>query len=464
MSINPFTIPNTEDTFFRLSDISLGIANAIRQTFSERSFWVVAEISDLAVRKGHCYMSLVEKPAGAAAPICEMKGIVWATTWSGLSVKFKEAAGMELSKGMVILFRTVVRYDTKWGLSLVIADVDPKYTIGQIQMERDMAVQKLKSEGVYDLNRQLQFPLVAQRLAVISASDSRGYEDFMKKLMANSYGFGFKCELFPSLLQGDKAASQMVEQLIAIFHRMQEFDAVVIVRGGGGSIDLNCFNDVRLARAIARFPLPIITGIGHTANRSVSDEVAFADRITPTDAADFFVERMLVFENKVLDLIRNIADVAEDFMLDQVNHLEDLSTGIHHAIDEMLSTQVEDLDNMVSDIRQKSIDLLNKSSFDLAKASINTGQICKSRIALETGSINEVEKSLKLIPLRILRDQLLRMDGFSKSITHLDPSNVLKRGFSITTKNGKSIKNPADVQVGDTITTILYEGKIESRI
>lgn len=464
MPINPFSTPNTEDSFFKLSDISSGIATAIRNTFAERSFWVVGEISDLAVRKGHCYISLVEKQAGAAAPVCEIKGIVWASSWLPIAQKFKSASSMDLAKGMVILFRAVIRYDVKWGLSLVISDIDPKYTIGQIQLEREMAVNLLKSEGVYDQNRRLSFPLVAQRLAVISAADSRGYEDFMQKLMENAHGFIFHCELFPSLLQGDKAAAQMVQQLISIFHRLQDFDAVVIVRGGGGSIDLNCFNDVKLARAVARFPIPIITGIGHTANRSVTDEVAFDDRITPTDAADFFVERMLVFENQIMELIRSIAGLSEDFLLDENAQLEDLTSSIHAVVDGWLLNEQTILSDMVIDIRERSFKVLSNATYLLAKASINAGQLSRSRIVLESTRMNEVMRSLKTQPSRHIRDHQVALDGLSKSIAHLDPSNVLKRGFSITTKDGKSIKNANEIKKGDTLTTILYEGKVESRV
>jgi exodeoxyribonuclease VII large subunit len=464
MQNNPFAVPNSEESFFRLSDINIGIANAIRQTFSERSFWVVAEISDLAVRKGHCYISLVEKPVGAASPTCEMKGIVWASSWPFVSTKFKSASGMELSKGMVILFRTVVRYDIKWGLSLVISDIDPKYTIGQIQIERDMAVSMLKSEGVYDNNRKIPIPVVAQRLAVISASDSRGYEDFMQKLEGNPYGYRFHCELFQSLLQGDKAAGQMVEQLISIFRRLDDFDAVVIVRGGGGSIDLNCFNDVRMARAVARFPLPVITGIGHTANRSVTDEVAYADRITPTDAADFFVEHMLTFENKVMDLLRSIAGLSEEFMVEEGAQLEDLSSRFQVGVADLLDGELGLLADMARSIREHTNTMISKATFLLAKASINVGQLSKSRVSLEKSNLDRFEKVLRVCPSRITTDQLKVVEGFEKSIAHLDPSNVLKRGFSITTKNGKSIKSPAEVQQGDVITTVLYEGKIESRV
>lgn len=464
MAPTGFETPNTGERFFRLSQISRGIADSVRETFGERTFWIVAEISDLAVRKGHCYISLVEKLPGAAAPICELKGMVWASDFPALSNKFKSESGMELAKGMVILFRAFVKYDVKWGLSLSIVEVDSRFTIGQIQVERDRAVAELKKEGVYDKNRALPFPTVAQRLAVISAADSRGYEDFMQKLNGNPYGYFFHCQLFQSLLQGDKAAQQMVEQLITIFKRIQEFDAVVIVRGGGGAIDLNCFNDIRLARAIARFPIPVITGIGHTTNRSVSDEVAHVDRITPTDAADYFIERALVFESRMSDLLRSIASLAEDLVLEETNKVESLATGLTDAFDELISDETSYLDDTALLIRDKTISLLSTATYNMATLTVKTGQLSKGLLSKEQDRIARTIRTLQVHPLRNVKNAIAILDGYENTIRHLDPIHVLKRGFSITLKDGKAIKNVNQVQTGDTITTILHEGKIESRV
>jgi exodeoxyribonuclease VII large subunit len=459
-----FETPNTSDAFFRLSQIGQGIANAVRESFGERSYWIVAEISDLAVRKGHCYLSLVEKPPGAAAPICEMKGIVWASSFASVSANFKLASGMELSKGMVILFKASVRFDVKWGLSLTISDIDPKYTIGQIQIERDRAVAALRSEGVYDKNRSLTFPVVAQRIAVISASDSRGYEDFMQKLVGNAYGYKFNCDLYQSQLQGDKAAMQMVEQLIGIYGKISNYDAVVIVRGGGGAVDLNCFNDVRLARAIARFPIPVITGIGHTANRSVSDEVAHADRITPTDAADYFIERMLAFENRIMDLVQSINQLAEELIMEETAKVEELANGLTAAFNDLIDGESSRLSTISMQIRDLTLSLLSNANYRMASSSVSVAQLAKGRLSMCQDRINRSEMNIKTASLKRIKDGNILIDSFQNTIKHLDPINVLKRGFSITMKDGKSIKSASDIKAGDILTTILHEGKIESHI
>ncbi len=464
MAPTGFDAPNSSENFFRLSQISKGIADSVRQTFGERTYWIVAEISDLAVRKGHCYISLVEKLSGAAAPICELKGIIWSSEFPSISTKFKTESGIELSKGIVILFRAFIKYDVKWGLSLSILEIDSRFTIGQIQLERDRAVAALKQEGVHDKNRSLPFPLVAQRLAVISASDSRGYEDFMQKLNGNPYGYVFHCQLFQSLLQGDKAAQQMVDQLITIFNRLQDFDAVVIVRGGGGAVDLNCFNDLRLARAIARFPLPVITGIGHSTNRSVSDEVAHADRITPTDAADYFIERTLAYENQLTLLLRTIAITSEDMLLEETNKVESLVSDLANSFDSLVSDESSYLDDTALLIRDKTLSLLNSATYKIATSGVKLGQLSKGLVSREQERLKRNLQSIQSHPIRNIKTAASILDGLENTVRHLDPINVLKRGFSITLKDGKAVTNSNQLTSGDTITTILHEGKIESRI
>ncbi|MBK9048132.1 MAG: exodeoxyribonuclease VII large subunit [Bacteroidetes bacterium] len=264
-------ITSTKEKFLSLSAISQGIRTAIQSKFGDQLLWIVAEISEMSVRKGHCYLSLVEKLPGNSAPVCEMKGIVWSTKFERIHTIFQKATGNELRSGSVILFQASVRFDVKWGLSLIVEDIEPKYTIGLLQQERDKTIAALREEGIFNNNRLLPFPLVPQRIAAISARDSRGYEDFINKLETNSKGYKFEVDLYPSLLQGEKAAGEMVDRLIRIFNNKEKYDLVVIVRGGGGAIDLNCFNDYRLSRAVARFPIPVLTGIGHTMNQARSD-------------------------------------------------------------------------------------------------------------------------------------------------------------------------------------------------
>jgi len=459
-----FSIAGAKDKFLTLSAISSGIKNAINENFGERLFWIIAEISDLNVRKGHCYLSLVEKLPGNASPVCELKGIVWANKFEKIRATFKNETSLELGSNTSILFQAYVRYDVKWGLNLIIEDIEPKYTIGLLQQEREKTVAKLKSEGIYQNNKFLPFPLAPLRIAVISAKDSRGFEDFLNKLIKNSYGYNYEVTLFSSLLQGDKAASEMVNRLIEIYNQITAFDVVAIVRGGGGAIDLNCFNDYKLARAVARFPLPVLTGIGHTTNISVVDEVAFADRITPTDAADFLIEKTRQFE----DLLDSIAFRVQETYLDKVifeqSRLQQFSVLLKTHAAQKIHDGVNLLSNSAEQLRIMTSRLLRESEISLLTRSNEIGYKLKQLFTSEKERINVFVKSIKSFPVQAIHLSKLKLDQFESSAIHLDPVNILKRGFTITQANGKAIRKADTLKQGDVIKTTFYEGTIESEV
>jgi len=454
----------SREKFISLSAISTGIREAITGKFGDSLLWIVAEISELNVRKGHCYLSLVEKLPGNAAPVCELKGIVWANKFEKIITVFRNATGVDLAANTRILFQASVRYDVKWGLSLVIEDIEPKYTIGLLQQERDRTVAKLKEEGVYLNNKNLTFPLVPTRVAAISAKDSRGYEDFVNKLETNIYGYNFKVTLFSSLLQGDKASVQMVDRLIEIYNHRDEFDVVVIVRGGGGAIDLNCFNDYRLSRAVARFPLPVLTGIGHTTNISVVDEVAHADRITPTDAADFIVEKTREFETMIENLGGRIHEAYLDTTISEMNRLQHAADRIKVQTSYRLQNEIHNLSTTTMNLKSLSLNLIKNSNSNLTFKATELGLHIKKFVAAEGQCLNQYTKTLSISPLNTLRNATSLLEQSESSVRMLDPVNVLKRGFSITQINGKAILKATSLKAGDRIKTTFYEGTIESEV
>lgn len=457
-------LPFESEPFLKLSEVSREIREAIDGRFGSRLVWVVAEISDLNVRKGHCYLSLVEKPPGAAAPICELKGIIWAGKYDRISDRFQQGTGISLASGTIILFRAAVRFDVKWGLSLIIEEIEPRYTIGLIAQERERTILRLKQEGIFDNNKKIPFPLVPSRIAILSASDSKGFIDFREKLTCNPYGYRYRVTLFPTPLQGDKAAGEMVNQLIRIFHRMDEFDLVVIVRGGGESVDLNCFNDYKLARAVARFPLPVLTGIGHTVNVSVTDEVAYADRITPTDAADFIVEKTFEFESRLIEIgqqIRDLVSLLAEEERERITSAEGMLKSIALKLvgDEntLINTLAGDLFNITArEIREQQMSISNRS--------LNLGHLASRLVMVESGRLTSHGRMLVALPSKLIRQATLKMDRLEATTGHLDPVNVLRRGFSITLSHGRAVKNAADLRAGDRIKTLFYEGKIESEV
>lgn len=371
---------------------------------------------------------------------------------------------MDLASGTVILFRAAVRYDVKWGLSLIVEDIEPKYTAGLLAQERERTVARLKEEGVYVNNRRLSFPRAPQRVAVISAKDSRGYEDFLNKLVKNPYGYRYDVTLFTSLLQGDKAASEMVARLIEIFNRLDEFDVVVIVRGGGGQIDLNCFNDYKLSRAVARFPIPVLTGIGHTTNVSVVDEVAYADRITPTDAADFIVEKTAEFEGYLLGMAQRLQELYLDISMEEMSGLQDAFVRLKMLSLRMMQDEYNNLEGCSKELRNLTGMRIREFEVALISRSSALGHKVSQLLGNEKERLKSMQKLTSTLPVQRLQMAALRLDRYEASAGHLNPANVLKRGFSITQVNGKAVKNAADLKSGDLIKTTFYEGTIESEV
>jgi len=454
--MNPFS-SNTKDSFYSLSSISLGIRDAFQQQFGERSFWIVAEVSDLSVRKGHCYLSLVEKLPGTAAPVCELKGIIWANKFEKISSTFALETGVPLAVNTKILFLASVRFDVKWGLSLVIDDIEPKYTIGLLQLERDRTVARLK--------KQVSFPLVPQRVAVISALDSKGYEDFLNKLNRNPYGYSFQVKLFPSLLQGDGAAGQMTNRLVEIYNTIDDFDLVAIVRGGGGTIDLNCFNDYKLARAVARFPLPVITGVGHTTNISVADEVAFADCITPTDAADYIVQKTLWFEQQTVAKLETIIENFEEIASEARSFLSESAALITSASRQFISSSGDNLNAILKELRTASRVSISEALANLRHTGFQIGNQAVVKVNAEKATVNKFYMGrLNRAPVSLLEQRNRQLNSYESSTRQLDPENILKRGFSITRKNGKAILSSGVLNTDDILITQFYEGTIKSKV
>jgi exodeoxyribonuclease VII large subunit len=474
-----------ELSYLTLSDIGRKIKDAINREFGSGLHWVTAEISDMTVRKGHCYLSLVEKLPGAAAPVSEIKGIIWNSRFLSIEKRFKDGTGGGLASGTVILFKASVRFDVKWGLSLMIDDIEPAFTLGLIQQERVITIEKLKKEGVYENNRKLPFPVVPQRIALISAKDSRGYEDFMRKLTNNIYSYSYKVDLFPSRLQGDVAAGEIVARLIQIFESIHLYDIVVIVRGGGGSVDLNCFNDYRLSRAVARFPVPVISGIGHTANISVVDEVAFADRITPTDAADFIVDKTMSFEENVLVSLDKINAAASAIVEECDDSLAAIATNIKTVVSESLSSSQAQLMGYTHQLERAGIHFIKQCRSSLAQLQIGIrGNIlrytdhgneflglvpAKIISAVRRTILNNHQQTVQLLELfkihstNAIRESDNKIDKIKHRIEAYDPEKILGRGYSITLYDNSVVKNAVSVPRGATIKTILHEGTIESK-
>jgi exodeoxyribonuclease VII large subunit len=273
----------------------------IKQTLDEtlaKSYWIAAEINEVKTNAaGHCYLELIERDADALK--AKVSAAIWVYSYRLLKPFFETSTGRPLSAGMRVLVKAAVQYHPLYGLTLSITDINPAYTVGELEMLRQKTIARLQADGVFDMNREIPFPLLPQRLAVVSSEQAAGYQDFMEHLHHNEYGFAFRTQLFSSLVQGTGAVQSMIENLARINEQCEAFDAVVIIRGGGSAADLSCFDEYELALHVAQFPLPVLTGIGHDKDESIVDLVAHQSFKTPTAVAGFLIDCMAEQESQL---------------------------------------------------------------------------------------------------------------------------------------------------------------------
>jgi len=384
-------------------------------------YWVTAEISEIKENHaGHCYLELIEKQSDEKNVKARARAVIWSNRYRFLSTFFRDATGEALSAGMKILVRIKVEFHELYGLSLLISDIDPAYTIGEMALKRQMIIRRLEEEGVISMNRELEFPLLPQRIAVISSESAAGYRDFISHLKGNSYKYAFYTALFESVMQGTETEQSVISALDRISDHPGFFDVVAIIRGGGSQSDLSWFDNYNLAYHVTQFPIPVITGIGHEKDLSVTDLVASRALKTPTAVADFLIEQAANAENGLNEIIVHIT--------------------------ELTRSEIEDSRTLIEALRIKIIS---------AAGSVAAGKklmFDRHRSDLLRGTMNFLEK-IKT-----------RIGVLENTLGILDPENVLKRGYSITTLNGRLIKSVAEVGADDVIETMLNDGMIISKV
>ena len=297
------------------------------------SVWLQAEISELKQNpSGHCYLTLVEKDPGSNALLARASAVVWASTWRMVKPYFEAQTGRALAPGLSVLVRVQVSYSVLYGLSLVIYDIDPSFTVGELELARQRTIARLEAEGMFDMNAQLSLPLLPRRLAVISSPTAAGWRDFRRQLEGNEYGFRFRLQLFPAVMQGDAAPESIIGALDQIAAEADSFDAVLILRGGGGAMDLVCFDDYELAVNVAQFPLPVLTAIGHDHDFHVVDMVAHTHVKTPTALADWFLDRFSGEAWRLDTLVQRLHLAVRTHATAQLGALEALKLRLVHAV------------------------------------------------------------------------------------------------------------------------------------
>lgn len=400
--------------YITLSELQRRVRQALEERFA-LPLWVSAEIAEVKVNySGHCYLELVEKGEGDGVPKAQARAVIWRSQYARIAAYFEAETGQRLAAGMRILAKATVNYHELYGFSLQLLDVDPAYTLGDMERQRQMTIAQLQKEGVWDMNREAPMPVVVQRVAVVSSANAAGYQDFRKELAKSPYRF--EVTLFDAFMQGAAAEESIVTALCAVAERMDEFDAVVLIRGGGSASDLNCFNAYRLCAHVAQFPLPILTGIGHDKDTSVADMVAHTALKTPTAVAGWLVERMTQTEG----------------------WLDYAALQLHDATKAAMHASEVRLERLTGDLRQMSGDLLTRQ---------------RLRAEHLSALLPEAVRNL-------LARQATRLDNAAELIAGRSPERILRLGFAVVRTGGKAVVSARGVRKGDALEIEVADGTI----
>lgn len=445
----------------------LEVTQSIQRTLADRYasvFWVKAEMNKLNhyPHSGHSYPDLVEKKDGKV--IAQLRSTLWKDDYVRINNNFLRVVKTPLKDGITMLFCARITFDPVHGLSLRIMDIDPVFSLGELEREKLETIDKLKSEGIFARNKSLQLPLLPKRIAIISVETSKGYADFREVISNNPWGYNFFHILFPSVLQGERAVESMLYQLKCIRKVITHFDVVAIIRGGGGEVGLSCFNDFQLSREIACFPIPVITGIGHATNETVVEMIAFKNAITPTDLANYLLEKFHAFAEPVALAREKLIRQAGNILRDEHASVTNTAKYFRSVTDNILMRSRHEIGRNSGALIYQSKFLIHKER-EIQRALLR--KIQKETITFT----NQHKRNLDQCIVTVKKDSassIKRINheifNLEKSVNNMSPQNVLKRGYSITLLNGKAVQTCADVRPHDMLNTMLADGTIISEV
>ncbi|MGN0219648.1 MAG: exodeoxyribonuclease VII large subunit [Muribaculaceae bacterium] len=404
-----------------LREFNARLGAAVNDRPGLSSVWVTAETADLRVSGGHCYMELIEKDPAGFATLARLRAVIWSSRFAVINCRFADVTGMTLRSDIKVMVCVTASYHPVYGLSAVISDIDPAYTAGDLLRRRQMLVERLTAEGIIDMNRTLEWPDVVLRVAVISSKSAAGYGDFINQLYNNSLRLRFTTWLFPATLQGDSAPSSIIAALHAVAAEADDFDCVVIIRGGGATSDLASFDDYDLAAHVAQFPLPVIVGIGHERDVTILDYVANMRVKTPTAAAEWLVDRGRAALMRARSLASDIFNVVSSRISSAMSRVDRLGGLLPSVVEARIDAERRRVDDHCADeLRRCVADIVSRRSTTL--------------------------------------------DSAAALIEALSPEATLRRGYSITRIGGHAVTSFSQLNKGDIVTTVFADGSAVSQI
>lgn len=430
-----------EKNVLSLFELNQLVRRSVRTCLPDE-YWVQVELSDVRANySGHCYLECVQKDPKSNSLIAKARGIIWSNVFCQLKPYFEQETGQAFVSGIKVLVKVTVDFHELYGYSLTIVDIDPAYTLGDMARRRREILLRLQEEGVLSLNKELELPVLAQRIAVISSATAAGYGDFCNQLENNAFGFAFYPRLFPAIMQGERVEASVIAALDRIYAESEKWDVVVIIRGGGATSDLSGFDTYDLAASCAQFPLPIITGIGHERDDTVIDLVAHTRVKTPTAAAEF--------------LVNHLRHTAEQ--------LENYAYYIRQEVPARLNREKERLERCITRIPARVQMRLQREDFRRERLAKRMEMAWQSRLAREQYRLELSSRLSVALQARLLKEKH-RLDLLEKSVEAASPDLLLKRGYSITLKDGKAVTDASLLKPGDRVVTRVAKGQFSSEV
>ncbi|MCC8155460.1 MAG: exodeoxyribonuclease VII large subunit [Tannerellaceae bacterium] len=426
-----------------LLELNSRIKKVIHGSLSE-TYWVRAEMADVRVNisSGHCYLELVEKHAITGRIMARARANIWAKTFAYIKPYFETETGREFSSGLEVLINVMVEYHEIYGISYTVIDIDPTYTLGEIVKKRMEIIRWLQEDGIFTLNQELIFPELPNRIAIITSPTAAGYEDFLTHLHGNSRGYAFHTKLFPALMQGEKVEESIIEALDRIYENLELFDLVVIIRGGGATVDLNCFDSYPLAANCAQFPLPVLTGIGHERDDTILDLVAHKRLKTPTAVAEFLIHFMDSVAFEITDLKQAVLESASEILDTEQKNIQLIGSRFPGITSNRIERERSVLGSIANHLQVATINLIARKKAEVVYEQTQLRQSTDKVITRNEQYLGLTEQFIKMV----------------------SPEYILKQGYSLVMKKGKIIKHASDLKSGDVVSICFDDGKVKGKI
>lgn len=425
-----------------LLELNSLVRDVLEHSFSGNTYWLQAELSGVSEHGPHCYVEFVQKGERDNEILAQAKGHIWGNRWNLVRTYFQQSTGQRLAVGMQVLVEVEITFHARFGYALNVVDIDPTYTLGDMARRRREILQTLQREGVADMNKELPLPRLLQRIAVISSASAAGYQDFCRQLEQNPNHLVFRTHLFPAIMQGQQVESTIISALENIAANLDQWDAVVIIRGGGSATDLSGFDTLPLAENVSQFPLPIITGIGHERDDTIIDLIAHTRVKTPTAAAQFLIQHQQAELDFLTEMTNSLTEYVTQWLSSDRQHLQHLST------------QIPTLVRLV----------LSQASLQLQRQQVYLQEAAQHPINLRHNRLNVLQERLKQYAEILLTNHRHRLQIFETNLRAARPDRILSLGFSITRLNGHAVTDPTPLQQGDILTTTLFHGIVTSEV